>query len=85
MLPDLEFSGLGLLVSRCLRPASVTHWAPISAANFAPYRARLADIRPIWALYRLIVMLALPTLLLLSKALTEIVCSPAPGIKRSSE
>ncbi len=73
-LPDLEFSGLGLLVSRCLRPASVTHRMLTWAANFAPYRARLADIGPIWARYRLIVTLALPTLLLLSKALNEIVC-----------
>ena len=84
-LPDLEISGLGLLVSRCLRPASVTHRMLTWAANFAPYRARLADIGPIWVRYRLIVTLALPTLLLLSKALNEIVCSPAPGIKRSSE
>ena len=48
-LPDLEFSGLGLLVSRCLRPASVTHQMPTWAASFAPYRAPLADIGPIWA------------------------------------
>ena len=51
-------------------------------AIFAPYRARMP---PVEMSYFRIVTLMLPTLLLLSKALNETVCSPSPVTERSSE